>query len=234
MTFNKFSSDIIKIHFNATKSSGDVSALLLKPPSAKWILVFAHGAGAGMNHRFMEKCAFMLAEHKIATFRFQFPYMEGDKKFPNPQPILIKTVTSAVNAASKPAPNLIIIAGGKSLGGRMTSMAAAKETLPGVKALVFFGFPLHAPGKPSTERGEHLKHIDLPMLFLQGTRDNFAKLELLKPLCKKLGNRTRLHLIEGGDHSFRVLKRYNKTEDETLRELASTLHNWLDMEEMGM
>jgi uncharacterized protein len=169
-----------------------------------------------------------LAEERMASLRYQFPYMEQGKKTPDPRPILIETVRSAVAAATEYGGGLPLLAGGKSLGGRMTSTAASLEALPGVRGLVFFGFPLHAPGKPSSERGEHLSHIRLPMLFLQGTRDPLAELTLMGSLCDGLQNRgtVRLHTIDGADHSFQVPKKSGRTREDVLRELARVVSEW--------
>ncbi len=213
---------VTQLRFQATRSSGEVSALLERPEGAHCLLIFAHGAGAGMRHRFMEDAAGRLGARGIATFRYQFPYMEAGRRPPNPAPILMKTVRSAVAAAREVAPDLPLLAGGKSMGGRMTSMAAAKETLDGVRGLVFFGFPLHAPGKPSTDRGDHLARVTVPMLFLQGTRDKLADLELLSPIVSG----STLHVIEGGDHSFHMLKRSGRTDAEVLDELAASVAGW--------
>jgi predicted alpha/beta-hydrolase family hydrolase len=214
--------------FLATKSSGDVSALLLRPEKARGLYVFAHGAGAGMRHRFMEAVAERLAGHRLATFRYQVPYMEAGRKGPNPAPILVKTVRSAVAEASRLAPDLPLVAGGKSMGGRMTSTAAAAESLPGVKGLVFFGFPLHAPGRVSAERGEHLLDVGLPMLFLQGTRDKLADLSLLEPLLAKVAPTPELEIVNEGDHSFHVPKRSGKTDDEVLDDLCKAFADWFE------
>lgn len=213
--------------FLATRSSGEVSAIYLRPQDAKWLLVFAHGAGAGINHKFMNTAANKLADHGIATFRFNFPYMEKGKKSPDPQPILKKTVRSAIETATDLAGGLPILAGGKSLGGRMTSMAASENPLPNVKGIVFFGFPLHAPGKPSAERAEHLMKVTVPMLFLQGTRDNLADLNLLQPVCRKLGDKSTLHIVEGGDHSFHLPKSAGRYDEEVIAELAETVAEWV-------
>ncbi|MCP3957248.1 MAG: alpha/beta hydrolase [bacterium] len=215
-----------ELRFEATRSSGEVSALLLRPPDARCLLVFGHGAGAGMRHTFMEKISERLAARRIATFRYQFPYMEQGRKRPDYRNILLETVRSAVAAASDAAPGLPLLAGGKSMGGRMTSGAAAAEALPGVRGLVFFGFPLHPAGKPGTERGDHLDGVDVPMLFLQGTRDKLADLDLLRPVCDRLGDRATLHIVEGGDHSFCVLKRSGRTFSEVLDELADAVEEW--------
>ena len=216
-----------ELRFTATMSSGDVSAILKRPVDAAWLLVFGHGAGAGMRHTFMDATAERLAHHRIATFRYQFPYMEQGGKRPNPHPILLKTIRSAVDAAIAAAPGLPLLAGGKSMGGRMTSLAASKEPLPKVHGLVFFGFPLHPAGKPSSERGEHLDDVTIPMLFVQGTRDNLAKLELLRPVCERLA-RADLHIVEGGDHSFHVLKRSGRTHGQVLDEVAETVAEWTE------
>jgi hypothetical protein len=215
-----------ELRFAATRSSGNVSALLLRPEDAKWLLVFGHGAGAGMRHEFMEAMAKRLAGHGIATFRYQFPYMEHGGKRPDAKPILLATVRSAVTAALEVAGDLAFLAGGKSMGGRMTSMAAAEAPLPSVRGLVFFGFPLHPAGQPSTERASHLEHVAVPMLFLQGTRDSLADLDLLKPVCRKLGDLATLHIVEGGDHSFNVLRRSGKTGGQVLDELSDTVRQW--------
>lgn len=208
--------------------SGDVSALLLRPGDADRLLVLAHGAGADMRHAFLAAVAERLASRRIASFRYQFPYTERGRRAPSPRPMLLKTVRAAVAAARETCPELPLLAGGKSMGGRMTSLAAAAEPLPGLRGIVFLGFPLHAGGKPGTERGEHLAKLELPMLFLQGTRDKLAELELLRPLCAGLGARARLHVVEGGDHSFKVLKRSGRSDAETLDEIADATRAWAD------
>lgn len=220
--------------FEATRSSGQVSALLLRPPDARCLLVFAHGAGAGMHHAYMEEMSQRLAERRIATFRYQFAYMEQGRRRPDHRNVLVKTVRSAISAAAAAAPDLPLLAGGKSMGGRMTSTAASIEALAGspgahetaVRGLVFFGFPLHPAGKPGTERGEHLAQVDSPMLFLQGTRDKLADLELLRPICGQLGDRSTLHVVEGADHSFHVLKRSGRTSSEVSGEVADAVGDW--------
>jgi len=174
----------------------------------------------------MESVADRLATRGFATFRYQFPYMEAGRRGPNPAPVLVKTVRSAVTAAARLAPGLPIVAGGKSMGGRMTSAAAASEALPGVKGLAFFGFPLHAPGRESSERGAHLADVSLPMLFLQGTRDKLADLDLLEPLLATVTPRPTLSVVEGADHSFHVLKRSGRTDDEVLDEICGLFADW--------
>ena len=206
--------------------SGPVSALIDRPPDAALGYVLAHGAGAGMRHPFMEAMAERLAARGIATFRYQFPYMEAKRRRTDTPEVAAAAVRAAVAEASVQLPLLPLIAGGKSFGARMTSTAAAAEPLVGVRGLAFLGFPLHPPGKPGTARAEHLDRVPVPMLFLQGTRDEFADLALLQPVVKRLGRRATLHLVEGGDHSFGVLKRSGRGRDEVLDELAETLSAW--------
>jgi uncharacterized protein len=210
----------------AVQDAGEVSAIFLRPQNAECVLVLAHGAGAGMNHPFMTALANDLAAAGIASFRFQFPYMEQRRRVPDRAPVLTATVQAAVRAASEAAPDLPLFAGGKSLGGRMTSLAAAEHGLDNVRGLVFFGFPLHPPNQPGTKRAEHLGEVRLPMLFLQGTRDALADLKLLRPICAKLGARVTLHIIEGADHSFHVLRSSGKTDEVVLEELARSVSTW--------
>ena len=210
------------------EGAAEVSALLLRPKNPCWLLVLAHGAGAGMTHPFMENLSNELSAAGFATFRYQFPYMEQHRRAPDPPSILAATVAAAVHAAKEAAPGLPLLAGGKSMGGRMTSQAAAQYPLDGVKGLVFFGFPLHPPDRPGTKRAEHLAKVTIPMLFLQGTRDTFADLNLLRPICAKLGERATLHIIESADHSFHVLKSSKRTDADILRELAETTASWAE------
>jgi len=205
---------------------GDVSGLLLRPDGARLLYVLAHGAGAGMRHPFLESIAQRLAERSVATLRYQFPYMERRARRPDPPAVAAATVGAAVIEAARVAPGLPLVAGGKSFGGRMTSTAQAEAPLAGVRGLVFLGFPLHAPGRPSDKRAEHLAQVRIPMLFLQGDRDEFADLKLLKPVVKQLGERATLHLAEGGDHSFHVLKRSGRTDTEVMAELVETIVVW--------
>ncbi len=214
--------------FEATQSSGVVSALLTCPADADSLLVFGHGAGAGMRHPFMEALAARLADRRIATFRYHFPYMEQGRRRPDFQPVLLKTVRSAVSAASALSDGLPLFAGGKSMGGRMTSLAASKESLAAVRGIVFFGFPLHPVQKPGIERSDHLKATVVPLLFLQGTRDKLARLDLLEPVCQDLTQGATLHLIEGADHGFHVLKRSGRTDDDVRDELADATRTWID------
>jgi uncharacterized protein len=205
-----------------------VSALLTRLSSARACYVFAHGAGAGMTHAFMANVAAGLAERGIATLRYQFPYMEKGGKRPDPPGIAHAAVRAAVAEAARICPNLPLIAGGKSFGGRMTSQAQAKQPLAGVRGLAFFGFPLHATGKPSSERAEHLAGIKIPLLFLQGTNDKLAELSLLKPVVKSLGARATLHLVDGADHSFHVPARSGRKDAEVMVELLDTFAEWVD------
>jgi predicted alpha/beta-hydrolase family hydrolase len=210
----------------AVEGAGEVSALLVRPAKPRWLLVLAHGAGAGMTHPFLEALVRELSAAGIATFRYQFPYMEQRRRAPDRPPVLTAAVTAAVHAAQKAAPGLSLLAGGKSMGGRMTSTAASQHPLDQVRGLVFFGFPLHPPGQPGIKRADHLAKVSVPMLFLQGTRDTFAGLDLLRPVCAKLGSLATLHVIESADHSFHVLKSSGKTDAEVLHELAQTTATW--------
>src|SRR5213083_2672734 len=205
-----------------------VSGLLMRPPDARWLYVLAHGAGAGMRHPFLETIARALAERNVATLRYQFPYMERRASRPDTPAVAAAAVRAAVSEAARVAPGLPLVAGGKSFGGRMTSTAQAEEPLPGVQGLVFLGFPLHPPGRPGDSRAEHLARVQVAMLFLQGTRDDFAALKLLQPLVKRLGERATLHLVEGGDHSFRVLTKSGRSEGEVMGEVVSTIVEWAD------
>jgi uncharacterized protein len=210
----------------AVQNAGEVSAVLVRPQRAECLLVLAHGAGAGMNHPFMQSLATELAAVKVATLRFQFPYMEQQRKIPDRPPVLTATVVAAVDAASKAAPDLPLFAGGKSLGGRMTSLAAAERGLGVVRGLIFFGFPLHPPNQPGTKRAEHLREGKLPMLFFQGTRDKLADLNLLRPICAELGSRATLRVIDTADHSFHVLKSSGKSEAAVLQDISRTVSMW--------
>lgn len=213
-----------ELRFEATKTAGEVSAILDVPSGAWALLAFAHGAGAGMRHAYMSGMSQRLVERGIGTFRYQFPYAEAGKGRPDPQPILLATVRSAVRyAATKGLP---LLAGGKSMGGRMTSLAAAAEPLPDVRGIVFFGFPLHSPAKPGTDRAAHLAKVTVPLLFLQGTRDSLAKLELIEPVIEGLGDSATLHVADGADHGFHVPKRSGRTDDDVLDELADAVVVW--------
>jgi len=203
-----------------------VNHILVAPPKSTALLVLAHGAGAGMRHPFLQRIAELLGERDVATYRYEFLYMEKRSGRPDPPAIAEARVHEAVMDAARVAPGLPIFAGGKSFGGRMTSQAQAHEPLPGVHGLAFLGFPLHPPGRPGTSRAEHLSDVQVPMLFLQGTRDEFAGLDLLRPIVKKLGKSATLHIVDGGDHSFKVLKRTGRAEVDVMNELADTISAW--------
>lgn len=207
---------------------GTVSAILTKPDNSRACYVLAHGAGAGMQHSFMEKIAAGLAQRGIATLRYNFPYMENSQRRPDTPAIAHATIRTAVVEAARLCPGMKLVAGGKSFGGRMTSQAHAKAPLPGVRGLAFLGFPLHADNKPSTERAEHLARVDIPMLFLQGTRDRLADLGYFEPVIEKLGAKATLHVIAGGDHSFQVLKKSGRSNEEAMEELLDALTAWID------
>jgi hypothetical protein len=208
--------------------AGDVSALLTAPERARACYVLAHGAGAGMAHPFMTKVADGLAERGIATFRYQFPYMEKRGKRPDPPKIAHAAVRAAVAEAARQRPGLSLIAGGKSFGGRMTSQAQAETPLPGVRGLAFLGFPLHPAGKPSIERAEHLLDVRVPMLFLQGTKDTLAELALLRGVCERLGRRATLGLFEDANHSFHVPARSGHTDAEVMTGLLDAFAAWTE------
>ncbi len=205
-----------------------LSFQVVRPERAWCVLVFAHGAGAGMHHPFMEGVAERLAHRGVATLRYEFPYMARGSKAPDRPPVLLETVRAAVAQCGEAAPDLPALAGGKSMGGRMTSTAAVEGGLPGVRGLAFFGFPLHAAGRPSAQRGAHLSDVGLPMLFLQGTRDKLADLELLEPLIDSIRPRPDLHVVEGADHGFHVLKRSGRTDAEVLDVLCDTFAGWAE------
>src|SRR5438445_6568915 len=203
-----------------------VSGLLMRPPDARCLYVLAHGAGAGMRHPFLETIARALATREVATLRYQFPYMERRASRPDPPAVAGAAVRAAVAEAARIAPGLPLVAGGKSFGGRMTSTAQAEQPLTGVRGLVFLGFPLHPPGRPGDTRAEHLARVRIPMLFLQGDRDEFADSTLLQPVVERLGERATLRLVEGGDHSFKVLKRTGKTESDVMGDLVGAIVEW--------
>jgi uncharacterized protein len=205
-----------------------VSGLLQTPPQPRACYVLAHGAGAGMKHRFLGTVAAELSQRGIATLRYQFPYMERGARRPDPPPVAHAAARAAVAAASQALPGVALIAGGKSFGGRMTSQAQAKAPLAGVRGLAFLGFPLHPAGKPSRERAEHLFDVQIPMLFLQGTRDTLATLDQLEPVCKALGARATLTLFADADHSFHVPARSGQTDAQVLGEVLDALAAWID------
>jgi uncharacterized protein len=213
----------------AVGKTDSVSALLVRPTQARACFVFAHGAGAGMTHSFMETVAAGLAERHVATLRYQFPYMEKASRRPDPPAIAHAAVRAAVAEAGRCCPGLALIAGGKSFGGRMTSQAQALTPLTGVRGLAFLGFPLHPAGKPSIDRAKHLSDVSVPMLFMQGTRDNLADVKLLEPVVASLKPSASLHLVEGADHSFHVLARSGRNDREVMREILDTLASWIEV-----
>jgi uncharacterized protein len=207
-------------------SSGTVSGLLLLPSESSILYVLAHGAGAGMRHPFLEKMAEALAQRGVGTLRYQFLYMERGQRRPDPPALAVAAVRAAVQAAAERAAGLALIAGGKSFGGRMTSTAQSQEPLPGVRGLAFLGFPLHPPGKPAVSRADHLDQVSVPMLFVQGDRDEFAEPLLLRQVLRRLGERATQHTVRGGDHSFNVPKRNGRTADEVRVEVCEVLSRW--------
>lgn len=208
-----------KITIDISEEIGTVSGLLIKPADATALLVLSHGAGAGMEHHFMEALAQTLADHGIASLRFNFPYMEKGKGAPDRPKKAHPAIKAAIAAGAAHATGLKMLAGGKSFGGRMTSQIAAADDLGPVKGVIYFGFPLHPAGKPGTDRAAHLKDIKLPQLFLQGTRDTLARYDLIEEVCDDLATAT-LIKMEGGDHSFKTLKRSGISPEEVMEKLA--------------
>ena len=204
-----------------------VSALLIRPHDARALYVFAHGAGAGTTHKAMESNAQGLAGRGIATLRYQFPYMEKGSKRPDPPRIAYSAVRAAVTEAARVAADLPLFAGGRSFGGRMTSQAQAEEALPGVRGLAFIGFPLHPAGKPGIERAEHLAKVEIPMLFVSGSKDALGTLELLEPMVARLGERATLRLIADADHSLKVPARSGRTPAEAEAEALDAIAAWM-------
>lgn len=219
--------DVDAVAVSIESAAAPVSALALSPPQARAAYVFAHGAGAGMAHPFMAAVARGLAERGIASLRYQFPYMERGSKRPDTPKVAHVTVRVAVAEAARRWPRLPLFAGGKSFGGRMTSQAQALEPLAGVRGLVFLGFPLHPAGKPSDERAAHLSDVRVPMLFLQGTRDELAAPERLRPLVARLGDGATLHELAHADHSFHVPARSGRSDEDVMRELLDAFSAWL-------
>jgi len=219
--------EVVELELAKGRSAGPVSGLLARPAGAFALYALAHGAGADMRHRFLESMAEALAREGVATLRFNFPYTEKRQRRPDPQPVLEAVVRSVCEDARALAPDLPLFAGGKSLGGRMSSNAAARAPLPGVRGIVFLGFPLHPRGAPATARAQHLHGVALPLLFLQGTRDELAELGLMRALAAELGPRATLHELEGADHSFAVRKSAGRSAAEIHAELARTIAGWL-------
>ncbi len=224
----------VRKEFQLKVGDDTVSAIYDIPNGCKIILVFAHGAGAGMDNSFMETMSSLLADQNIGTCRFNFPYKEKGSRAPNAQPILLKTIEVAVQRVVGDFPDHTVFAGGKSMGGRMSSIAMSKGMLEEVKGLVFFGFPLHAPGGDSLDRAKHLHEVQIPMLFLQGTRDKLANLDLMQELSGKLGTSATLKIFEGADHSFKTRKKDPLSTDETIQEVANTAAEWMSYQVSGM
>ena len=218
--------DAAEVDIPVSERIGTVPGLFRIPDGAWAMLSLAHGAGAGMRHPFMEALADALAGQGLATLRYQFPYMHQGGRRPDPPAVLEATVRAALARARERMPALLLLAGGKSLGGRMTSGAMARQPSAGVAGLVFVGFPLHPPKQPAITRGEHLDRVTIPMLFLQGTRDDLADLSLITGVCGRLGPRATLHVVDGADHAFAVLKRSGRTGDQVMDELARTTAEW--------
>jgi uncharacterized protein len=217
----------IETTIDAGPGAGVVSALWLAPEKPAATLALAHGAGAGMRHPFMEAIAERLATRGVATLRYQFPYMEKGSARTDAPSVAVATVRAAFAAAAERSPGVPRFAGGKSFGARMSSTAAARGSLEGLRGLVFFGFPLHPAGRPGVTRADHLEQVEAPMLFLQGTRDALCDVELLGQVLRKLGKRATLHLWDGADHSFHVLKRSGRTDEQVLDELADAAVAWM-------
>lgn len=215
-----------ELRFLATPEKGEVSALLIRPSDATRLLVLSHGASTSMRHATLQAIAERVADVRIATLRYNFPYAEhGSGR--DGQAVCTATVRAAVAAAHRAAPRLPLLAGGHSFGGRMTSTAAAEAPLEGVRGLVFFSFPLHQPGKPDTKRADHLARVAVPMLFLSGTRDELADPDLLRRVCKDLGQRATLHVLDTADHGYKILKRSRNTEEDVFAEMARTVQEWV-------
>ena len=216
---------VTEMKFVATPEKGEVSVLLMRPENATHLLVLGHGASMSMRHTTLQTIAERLADAGIATFRYNFPYMEQGRGRDS-QAVCTTIVRSAVGAACRAAPELPLLAGGHSFGGRMTTTAASESPLDSVKGLVLFAFPLHPAGRPDTKRADHLSAIAAPMLFLSGTRDELADLDLLQPVCKKLGKRVTLHILDTADHGFRTLKRSRKNPEDVFVEMARVVLEW--------
>lgn len=215
-----------QLKFVATPEKGLVSAILIKPENATHLLVLGHGASTNMNHLTMQNLAIKMADFGIATFRYNFPYSENGKGRDSKDTCLV-TIRSAVAAARQEAPDLPLLAGGYSFGGRMTSTAQSENPLDSVQGLIFFSFPLHQPDRPSIERAEHLRLIKVPMLFLSGTRDKLAELDLLKPMCENLGKVATLHLIYTADHGYKIQKKQRGSNEDVFAEMARVSRDWV-------
>jgi len=220
--------ETIESKFTATPEKGEVSSILIRPDNAKWLLVLGHGAGTNMRHSTLQTIAERLADIGIATFRYQFPYMERGGGGREAQVVALATVRSAVAAAYAATGDVSILVGGHSYSGRMSSLTAAEAPIEHVRGLVFFAFPLHPSGREGTERADHLADVTVPMLFLSGTRDKLAVLDLLEPVCENLGDKATLHLLDTADHGFKVLKRSRKSDEDVFVEMARVLSEWVE------
>ena len=217
--------DARELTFLATTEKGEVSALLIRPAGASHLLVLGHGASTTMRHATLQEIAEALADANVATFRYNFPYAEHGKGRDS-QAVCTETVRSAVAAAHEAAPDLPLLAGGHSFSGRMTSTAASESPLDGVQGLIFFSFPLHQPGKPERTRADHLAAVTVPMLFLSGSRDELAEMDLLRPVCEQLGGRATLHVVDTADHGYKVLKRSRASQEDVFVEMARVARAW--------
>ncbi|HJN51812.1 MAG: hypothetical protein QGI68_18810 [Pseudomonadales bacterium] len=216
----------VESKFEVTAEKGTVSSILMRPPAAKQLIVIGHGAGANMRHANLERIATELYQAGIASFRYQFPYMERGGKGRDSQSTSLATVRQAVLKAKEMEPKLRLFAGGHSFGGRMTSMAESESPLP-VDGLVFFSFPLHPAGKPALDRAEHLYGIDKRMLFLTGSRDKLADPDLRDQVISKLGKRATLHLLDTADHGYKILKRSRESDEDVFVEMIRVVCDWL-------
>lgn len=213
------------IKFRATEEKGDVSALFLRPEQSKYLLVLGHGASTSMRHTTMQAIAEAMARHGIATFRYNFPYSENGTAR-NSNATCVETIRSAVAAAHAAAPDLTLLAGGHSFGGRMTTTAQSEDPLENVAGLILFSFPLHLAGRPDTKRADHLKAIRIPMLFLSGTRDELATLDLFEPIVGQLGRHATLHKLDTANHGYKVLKKTRASDEDVFDEMARVASHW--------
>lgn len=222
------SKESVDLKFTATPEKGEVSAILLRPKGATHLLVLGHGAGADMRHASMQSIAEALAERQITTFRYNFPFKENGRGGVDSPKVAMATVRAAVAEARRLEPKLTLLAGGHSFGGRMTTTAQSQEPLGGVKGLILFSFPLHAPNRPDDSRAAHLSAIKIPMLFLSGTRDALNDLALFRPVIERLGTRATLHLLDTADHSYKVLKRTRTSSEDIFDEMARSANEWIE------
>jgi len=226
MQFDRYQ-DMTEGRFIATPEKGEVTSLLIRPDNARSLLILGHGASADLRHRTLRTIAERLAETHIATFRYNYPYMERGGGGRDSQEVTLATIHSAVAAARRATPDLPLVAGGHSFGGRMTSLAQSLSPLDEVRGLIFFSFPLHPAGKPGIERAAHLKKINLPMLFLSGTRDDLAELSLLKPVCESLGDSATLSLLDTANHGYAIQKRSRQSDEDIFTEMARVVSAWI-------